>query len=324
MKWFDLHSLSRGETLTCVVLALLFLTATGLFIGLRPEHLLITGLFVVLFFAAPATRRLAVALLPFVLFGISYDWMRLVPNYEVNPIDTRPLYEAERALFGITVDGQCLIPGEYFNAHHWSVADLLAGIFYLCWVPVPIAFGLWLYFSGQRRHYLRFAVAFLFVNLLGFLFYYVHPAAPPWYVLNYGFEPILSTPGNVAGLSRFQDLTGLYVFDGLYSKNANIFAAVPSLHAAYMLIAFVYAVISRQRKTLLVVFAIITVGIWATAVYTCHHYIIDVLLGIACALVGIALFEWVLLRIPPVTRFFHRYVRYIAVPEPVKGTPHNN
>ena len=165
MKWFDLRSLSRGEALTCVLLALLFLTATTLFIGLRPEHLLITGLFVVLFFAAPATRRLAVALLPFVLFGISYDWMRLVPNYEVNPIDTRPLYEAERALFGITVDGQCLIPGEYFNAHHWSVADLLAGIFYLCWVPVPIAFGLWLYFSGQRRHYLRFAVAFLFVNL---------------------------------------------------------------------------------------------------------------------------------------------------------------
>ena len=62
MKWFDLRSLSRGEALTCVVLALLFLTATGLFIGLRPEHLLITGLFVVLFFAAPATRRLAVAL----------------------------------------------------------------------------------------------------------------------------------------------------------------------------------------------------------------------------------------------------------------------
>lgn len=312
MNWLSVHSLSRRETLICVTGALLFLTATALCIGLRPEHLLITGLFVALFFAAPATRRLAVALLPFVLFGISYDWMRLIPNYEVNPIDTRPLYEAERALFGITVDGQRIIPGAFFNTHHWAVADFLAGVFYLCWVPVPIAFGLWLYFSGRRCHYLRFAFAFLFVNLLGFTFYYVHPAAPPWYVLNYGFEPVVSTPGNVAGLARFQELTGLYVFDHLYSKNANIFAAVPSLHAAYMLIAFIYAIVSRQRRALIVLFAVITIGIWGTAVYTCHHYIIDVLLGIAFALVGVVFFEWGLLRFPPIARFARRYQQYIG------------
>ena len=33
--------------------------------------------------------------------------------------------------------------------------------------------------------------------------YYIHPAAPPWYAINYGFEPVLNTPGNVAGLGRF-------------------------------------------------------------------------------------------------------------------------
>lgn len=52
-----------------------------------------TGLFVVLFFAGKTTRKLAVALLPFIIFGISYDWMRAYPNYQVNPIDVQGLYE---------------------------------------------------------------------------------------------------------------------------------------------------------------------------------------------------------------------------------------
>ena len=67
-------------------------------------------------------------------------------------------------------------------------------------MPVPIAFGLWLYAVGQRREYLHFAIVFLLVNLLGFAGYYIHPAAPPWYVAQYGFEPIMDTGGNVAGL----------------------------------------------------------------------------------------------------------------------------
>lgn len=45
--------------------------------------------------------------------------------------------------------------------------------------------------------------------------------------------------------------------------------------------------------------AVITLGIWFTAVYTSHHYIIDVLLGIACALLGFIIFEYLLMRIPP-------------------------
>ena len=35
------------------------------------------------------------ALLPFAVFGISYDWMNIVPNYEVNPIDIEGIYNAE-------------------------------------------------------------------------------------------------------------------------------------------------------------------------------------------------------------------------------------
>ena len=140
---------SKREALTVVVIMALFLLLTGIFIGLRSEHLLMAVLYLVLFFAGLPTRKLAVALLPFAIFGISYDWIA---------------------------------------AHNWPIADVFAGIFYLCWVPVPILFGLCLYFKKERKTYLRFALVFLFVNLIGFAGYYIHPAAPPWYAINYGFE----------------------------------------------------------------------------------------------------------------------------------------
>ena len=193
----------------------LFLLLTGLFIGLRTEHLLMVAIYLVLFFAGLPTRKLAVALLPFFVFGISYDWMRICPNYQVNPIDVAGLYNAEKSLFGVMDGGVLVTPCEYFAANHWAIADIFAGIFYLCWVPVPIAFGIWLYLSKSRNIYLRFAMVFLLVNLIGFAGYYIHPAAPPWYAINYGFEPILNTPGNVAGLGRFDALTGLTVFDSM-------------------------------------------------------------------------------------------------------------
>jgi hypothetical protein len=241
-----------------------------------------------------------------------YDWMRLYPNYRVNPIDIQDIYEAEKALFGIATENGTLIPGEYFNLHNSWIADLLAGIFYLCWVPGPMAFGIYLFFKGERHFYLRFALGFLFTNFVGFAGYYIHPAAPPWYAINFGFEPDFNTPGNVAGLGRFDDLIGFPVFGSIYVNNSNIFAAIPSLHSAYMLIATIYAVMSRQSKGLILCCCIVTLGIWCTAVYSCHHYVIDVLLGILTAFVGIAIFEQVVMRLPFFKRFFQSYANYIS------------
>ena len=297
------------------------------------------------------SRKIAIALTPWLIFACSYDWMRLLPNYEVNPIDVRGIYEAEKSLFGITAaDGTTLIPGEYFNLHNSAFADFWAGFFYLCWVPVPLGFAIWLYVKGKQppscpprrgmtnneglkeyeeeapslrgraggeasrdslRHFVHFSIAFLFINLLGFGGYYIYPAAPPWYVINYGFEPILNTPGSVAGLIRFDNMIHIPVFQSIYSGNSNVFAAVPSLHAAYMLITTFYAFASKQNKWVIAAFAFICVGIWWTAVYSTHHYIIDVILGIITCVLGLLLLEKVIMKIPAVARFIDRYVEAI-------------
>ena len=67
------------------------------------------SIYIILFYAVllaiKPTRKLALALTPWLIFACSYDWMRLLPNYEVNPIDVRGLYDAEKALFGIGAEG---------------------------------------------------------------------------------------------------------------------------------------------------------------------------------------------------------------------------
>lgn len=113
------------------------------------------------------TRRFAFYFLPWFLFGIIYDSMRLYPNYMVNDIGVAHLYHAEKSLFGIAASSsaelqavadhsQLMIPGEYFKVHHCGFADFWAGIFYLCWVPVPIAFALYLYLTKQLKWFKRF------------------------------------------------------------------------------------------------------------------------------------------------------------------------
>lgn len=302
----------RREAAVICASLVIWIAVTAMFVGLRPEHFYISCLLAFLLFVNASTRRFVVALLPFVIFGISYDWMNIMPNYMVNPVDIQGLYESEKNLFGIATSAGVLTPNEFFALHNCSVMDFMAGVFYLCWVPVPVLFGIWLYFRKQYSVYLHFALVFLFVNLLGFTYYYIHPAAPPWYVASHGFDFIVGTTGQVAGLGRFDEMTGLGIFDGLYSRNSNVFAALPSLHAAYMLIAFIYSLKAKCSLWLRILFAVICLGIWFTAVYTSHHYIIDVLMGIGCTLLGVFLFECILMRIPSFYRFIKNYIGYIS------------
>lgn len=304
---------TAGEALWCAGALVFWLIVTALFVGFRPEHLALAALIFALFFVAGTTRRLVIALLPFIIFGISYDWMNILPNYKVNTVDVADLYNNEKALFGIATASGILTPNEYFAIHHCTAMDFLAGIFYLCWVPLPIVYGLYLYFSGRTDAYLHFAIVFLLVNLLGFALYYVHPAAPPWYVAMHGLEAVEGTPGEVAGLGRFDEMTGLGIFNALYARNANVFAAMPSLHSAYTLVAFIYSLRSRSPLGWRITLGMVTLGIWFTAVYTSHHYILDVLGGVATAIAGYVIFEYVLMKIKPFAVFVGRYAVYVAL-----------
>ena len=301
------------ETVACLLSLGIWFGVTALFIGFRPEHIGMALFICALFFITRPTRKFLIAILPFILFGISYDWMNLLPNYEVNPIDTSGIYELEKNLFGISSGQATLTPNEYFARNTYPIFDFLSGFFYLCWVPVPVIFGFYLYFSNKTKLYLHFALVFLFVNLLGFAVYYIHPAAPPWYVALYGFEAVPGTPGNVAGLGAFDEMTGLGIFDALYARNANVFAALPSLHSAYPFIALVYSLRKNVPLGWKVVMVLISLGIWFGAVYSSHHYLIDVLCGIIVSCIGILVFEKLFMLSRHFRIFIDRYASYISL-----------
>ena len=295
---------------TALLISAVYVLLSALLIGFKSDQLVLAGIFTALYVSAPITRKFILGFSVFITFWIIFDYMKAFPNYWFNEVHIRSLYNAEARLFGIQTAEGLLTPNEYFQRHSTALADVLAGSFYLCWIPVPLGFAAYLFFRN-RRSFLYFSLTFLLTNLIGFVIYYLYPAAPPWYVQEYGFDFMAGTPGNTAGLIRFDQFFNITIFQSLYTKGSNVFAAMPSLHSAYPLLVL-YHSWRNNMGFMKMVFAIITGGIWFAAVYTSHHYILDVLAGIAVAGAGIVLFQTLLAKSKRFAGFVEGYVGMIS------------
>ena len=285
-------------------LSLAYLLFSYRLIGFRSEQLVLIGLCNACYFLSETTRRFITGFSIFVVFWVLYDYMKAFPNYAYRAVDIAQLYNTEKSLFGLHFQGKLLTPNEFWLLNGHPALDVACGIFYLCWVPIPLAFAGYLFFKN-RRLFLEFSLTFLLVNLLGFVVYYLHPAAPPWYVQQHGlaFQPL--TLGSTAGLAKFDSFFAVSIFQSIYAKNSNIFAAMPSLHSAYPVIVLFYA-IKNKSGLFNIFFFVIMVGIWFAAIYTSHHYVLDVLAGVSIALTGIAIFRLLLKK----SLTFNRFMDY--------------
>ena len=135
-----------------------------------------------------------------------------------------------------------------------------------------------------------FWIAFFIANIFGFLGYIIYPAAPPWYYFEYGNELINTVPCNAAGLARFDDMLGINMYRAMYSQGTNTFGAIPSMHAAFPLL-LVYYSLKFKNHWLTALFTLSLIGIWFGAVYSAHHYVIDMILGIVCGILGLIITE---------------------------------
>jgi hypothetical protein len=259
------------------VITLVYLLFNYVTTDIRPENYYLVLIWWSAFYLSEKSRRFVLGFSIFILFWVIYDSMRVLPNYEVSTVHIKEPYNIEKLLFGINYQNKLLTPNEYFAVNHSSVLDFLSGFFYINWMPVPLAFGLWL-FVKDKDLFLKFSLVFLTVNLLGFMVYYIYPAAPPWYVAKYGFDLHIGVPGSRAGLARFDELIHYPLFEGIYNKNANVLAAMPSLHAAYPVIVLYFG-LKKKVGWFNLLFTVFVAGIWFSAVYSGHHYIIDVMAG---------------------------------------------
>jgi hypothetical protein len=300
---------SARHLLTTTVVSAAYLLLSYWLIGYKQDQLSLVILFNVCYYLSRITRKFILGFSIFIVFWIIFDFIKAFPNYLYQQVHIEDLYATEKKWFGIQQNGVILTPNEYWSANHTTWLDILTGFFYLSWVPVPLGFAAFLFFKN-RKWFLQFSLTFLLVNILGFIIYYVYPAAPPWYIQEYGFSFQAGTPGNTAGLSRFDTYFDVSIFKSLYEKSSNVFAAMPSLHSAYPLIVLYYGWKFRL-KWINLFFALIMTGIWFSAVYTSHHYVLDVLAGIVCAITGILLFSWLLTKQKIVKNAIDTYSRII-------------
>ncbi len=258
---------------------------------LKVDAVVVIGAFLVIAFA-PRVKVARKPLLPFFAFGVIYDSMRLyMPTmHRLIPVNVESLYRAELALFGIrTADGRLITPPELFITHTHVVVDVVAAVAYFLFTFLPWAMAIYLLFKN-RPVLTRYGWAWLAATAIAIVIYILYPAAPPWYVEQHGFAPPpLDLPGNPARLAAVDELLGVPYFATIYSRNANVFGAMPSMHAGFPLLAFLYARLALGRwRYLFLVHGMITCF---SAIYLRHHYILDVIAGVFVALAAFQLTE---------------------------------
>ncbi|MGN7203900.1 phosphatase PAP2 family protein [Pedobacter sp. SAFR-022] len=300
---------SIQDFLVTTGLSLAYLVISYFLIGFKSDQVVLIMIFNVCYYASVFTRKFILGFSIFIVYWIIFDYMKALPNYRFHEVSTAELYNLEKSLFGIRDGGVVLTPNEYFKLHHLTIVDVVSGFFYLMWIPVPLAFAAFLFFKN-RTQFLYFSLSFVLVNLIGFVIYYLYPAAPPWYIQEHGYEFIANTPGNTAGLARFDAFFNAPIFASIYSKSSNVFAAMPSLHSSYPVIVVYYG-IKNRLGWFNAFFTVVMLGIWFTAIYTSHHYLLDVIAGISCAIIAIWLFNYLIAN-SGLKRLLDRYAKAIA------------
>jgi membrane-associated phospholipid phosphatase len=253
------------------------LAVTAVTGGIRWEHVLVDGLFMVLPWCGARAQDIARAFLPLWFTGILVEWQKFLPL--LGQIHTGDFRGLELTFF--SVGNPPISWAEWLYPRPVLVLDLVCGAAY--------AFFIYEYFGVAVDFFLRdrvrfdgFVWAFFVANLVGAIIYMLLPVAPPWYIIDHGLGPAdVHAMGSAAGAARFDAYFGIHYFEGFYARNPNVFGAMPSLHVAYPLLVTLFTWdrgwrwrVPALAFTLLVSFS---------AVYLAHHYVIDVLAGYAVA-----------------------------------------
>jgi hypothetical protein len=246
-------------------------------ISIEPEWVVLALLLIAI--ALGRGRSFIVDWLPFLLLFFAYEAMRgFAAKTGFPPHDLSGL---ERAVFGGAIP-TLVLQHNFYHPGVVSWQDVVAMFFYCMHFPLPIVVGFF-FWVNSREHYRRFVGALLFMCLIAFVTYLFWPSAPPWYQLPN--EVVKINNRTVAALWDSQ----YFVSDIYHSFNPNQFAAFPSLHAAFPMLATVYA---WQRYRLLAVGLFLwSVAVLVSIVYLGEHYVVDAMVSIVYVAVATIIVE---------------------------------
>ncbi len=288
-RFASLRSSLRGRHLTVLTVGYFVVTSLlMIYAGSwpTPDKVVIVGVLLALLVAKPLT--FLKDWVPFVFLFAAYEYLRgLVPALGWTP-HVHALVEIDTFLFG-------RLPTVMLQDVLWREAgptwyDYLFTLVYLLHFTLPLGFALLLWFR-DRTQFRRFIVALTILSFAGFFTYLFYPAVPPWLAAYDGvIAPVHDVMARTTDLFKHGGgLPTLYVI-----MAPNMTAAMPSLHAAYPMMVYLYAVRFYGWKGHLFLPYVLTV--WVGVVYTNNHWVIDVIAGALYAVVAFLLTEYLFRR----------------------------
>jgi hypothetical protein len=271
-----------------LILVIIFFIVINQVTKFRPDHAFLALLVVTLSLGKEKSRRFLIDWAPLILFWIAYDMMRGIADSIRGVIQVEAPYKLEYFLFSNFFGGK--IPSFWFqdfqswlgNTIFHRFLDIMVANLYTLHFAIPLVVG-WIFWhtTNDRKTFYRYFYTLTVLNAMALVTFMLYPAAPPWYVASYGLVQPAHTAfhGLSAGsLINVDKLFGTHFYATVWdSFNPNHFAAIPSLHGAYPIVTaiFLYQKFHRYAKWLF----IYCIAVWICAVYTNHHYVIDLIIG---------------------------------------------
>jgi len=220
---------------------------------------------------------------PLAILIFAYDSMRGIADNVGFPVHYQELIIGERILFLGNIPLYWLQDMFYT---HGVVAfhDFIAfNLYFLHFTPTAIFLGfLW---AKDEKLFLGLRDSMVLVSYAALITFLLFPAAPPWLAAEKGYIPSLHKIRVEMGESYYP-VTILTIY-GLVTSNP--VAAMPSLHAAYPFLLFIFALKYWGRKGAVTI--LLPIGIGLSSVYLGEHYFIDILAGFLYAFIASVVIE---------------------------------
>lgn len=214
--------------------------------------------------------------LPFAAIFLAWESMRGMADDLGVAVHSNDVIALERFLFFGRIPSEEL-QAAFHTAGRVNALDLATTFLYVAHfaLPLVVAFAFWM---SQRDVFYRYLLALMVMSFAAFVVYLVFPVAPPRFAGSFG-EPLAVED---IARSTFTQLHFAPVTTWLYgSISGNPVAALPSLHSAYPLLAYLFARERWPRASLILLGW--SAAIWFSVVYLGHHYVLDVAGGILFA-----------------------------------------
>ncbi len=272
--------------------------SVGVFIGApswpTPDKLFVFLLFIFMIFGRGwvFTKRMG----PFVALLLVYESFRgLVPSLN-HRVDYHILPAIDRVLgFGELPTARLQ---QWLWQGHLQWYDFAFYGAYMLHFVLPVALALWIW-KTRESAYWQFIATYLTTSFIGFFGFLLFPASPPWLASDMAIiQPITRISSHV--WSAF----GIHDFPSLYNRiSPNPVAAMPSLHAAYatLIFIFVYKLYGWKWSLLAALYPFL---IYMGTIYQGEHYLIDEIAGAAVAVLTYWLAPKLLKAIQAIAKHF--------------------